>query len=196
MEGWSAGEESRDGRQVWRDALGNVVSVAEWDEFPGGLPDLTDESDVRQWCRSVAEGLDAGLIEAHVLEGPLGPWLAFIYKQLRMPAYVYTGMALAQSHAGVQVWTIFAGEHGTTGVRDAVVTSELMNSGQMTIEQFKESWAQDPYDSGYSGVDRKVLRFVSDADGYDEQFPNHPLSVVRRAIILLPYSVEFELEGE
>ena len=76
-----------------------------------------------------------------------------------------------------------------TGVREAIVTVELMETGQLTVESYESSWARDPYDPSYRGVDRSVLRFVSDDDCYDDRIPDHPLSKVRRVLTLIPTSV-------
>jgi hypothetical protein len=86
-------------------------------------------------------------------------------------------------------------EHGTTGAREAVVTAELMNAGQLTIQEYELSWALDPYDPKYCGVDRSVLRFISDDERYDVLFPERPLSKVRRVLAMLPYSVQVESQA-
>jgi hypothetical protein len=84
------------------------------------------------------------------------------------------------------VWTVVAGEHSMTGMREAVITAELMNAGALTIESYQQSWSQDPYKPDYTGVDRSVLRFMSDDKKYDERFPTHPLSKVRSVLSSLP----------
>jgi len=60
------------------------------------------------------------------------------------------------------------------------------------LQEYGRSWAQDPYEPTYRGVDRRVLRFVSDSDCYDERFPDHPLSKVRRVLAALPNAVRIE----
>jgi hypothetical protein len=185
LEGWNEQAILAPGPRIWTDELGNIVTLTELDDRPDDVPELANASEARQYCRGFAESRGAGLIEASVLERPAGRSLAFIYKRREGPAYIYTGMVMAPNGRGWDVWTIVAGERGTTGVREAVVTAELMQSGQMTLEQFKTSWARDPYDPDYAGVDRSVLRFVSDADVHDARFPDHPLSVVRRVITSL-----------
>jgi len=84
-----------------------------------------------------------------------------------------------------------AGEQGTTGVREAVVTADLMNQGKLTIDGYKKYWCQDPYEPAYRGADRSVLRSMSDDERYDEKFPEHPLSKVRRLLATLPSHVEY-----
>ena len=67
-----------------------------------------------------------------------------------------------------------------------------MTAGKLSIDDYKSHWAQDPYEPAYLGVDRRVLRFVSDDESYDAQFPQHPLSKVRRLLAELPNNVHLD----
>jgi hypothetical protein len=189
LDGWSE-DTSRGELRVWRNPQGDVLTLALRTEAALGLPPASDEIAVRRFARGLAESRAAGLIEANAAEGALGMTVGLIYKRLQKPAYVFTGMLLVLKGDASQVWTAVAGEQGTTGVREAVVTTQLFNAGEMTIEGYESSWAQDPYDPAYSGVDRSVLRFVSDDERYDQQFPQHPLSKLRRLMAALPGSVQ------
>ena len=190
LDGWSE-KAPTGGMRIWRDARGDVLSLAAFDAS-FGLPDISDESALRLWCRLLAEKRHAGLVEVRVVEGALGMATSLIYKQLQKPAYIFTGMLVVPRQEGHQVWTVVARERGTTGMREAVVTTELIGAGKLTIEEYERSWAQDPYDPAYSGVDRSVLRFVSDDECFDERFPEHPLSKVRRVLAALPDAVQVE----
>jgi len=77
-----------------------------------------------------------------------------------------------------------------TGVREAIVTATLISEGKLKPQEYELHWAHDPYESAYSGVDRSALRSLSDDESYDEQFPLHPLSKVRRTLAALPSNVE------
>jgi hypothetical protein len=175
--------------RVWRDIDGDVITlhISKEPIAPVGA----DSSELRIWCRKRAEGRGGGLIEVPAVDGT-GASVIFIYKRLQIPAYVYTGMLIALARGAWLLWTIVAGEHGTTGVREAVVTGDLMNAGKLTLDDYKLYWAQDPYDPAYRGVDRSVLRFMSDDGSYDEQFPQHPLSKVRRLLATLPDNVQLD----
>jgi hypothetical protein len=189
LEGWS--EDTPAGElRLWRDPQGGVLTLKVVIEAILGLPPVSDEIALQCFARSVAESGAAGLIEVHAAEGPLGVTVGLIYKRLQKPAYVFTGILLVPRGDVSQVWTAVAGERGTTGVREAIVTAELVNAGKMTMEGYERSWAQDPYDPGYSGVDRSVLRFVSDDERYDPKFPQHPLSRVRHLLAALPGAVQ------
>jgi len=87
------------------------------------------------------------------------------------------------------IWTIVSGERGMTGMREALVTAQLMKEGKLTVEDYQRSWAQDPYEATYAGVDRSCLRFLSDDQCYDGLFPNHPLSKVRRVLATLSTAI-------
>ena len=73
-----------------------------------------------------------------------------------------------------------------TGIREAVITAEMMSAGELTSESYTRRWAQDPYDPAYQGVERRVLRFLSDDERDDARFPQHPLSKVRRVLAGIP----------
>jgi hypothetical protein len=194
LDGWT--EEAATGQlRVWRDSQGDVLSLATADGSLG-LPSLSDVKSLHQWCREVAAGREAGLIEVHVGDGPLGATAGLIYKRLGMPAYIFTGMLFVLGDEVADVWTIVSAERGTTGIREAIVTAQMMNDGTLTIEDYETSWAQDPYAPTYRGVDRSVLRFASDDERYDGQFPDHPLSKVRRMLAALPGAVQVESGGE
>lgn len=194
MPGWHE-DAPTDGMRVWHNDDGDVLALTPHED-PLSLPPLDDPAAVQQWCRSAAAARESGLIEVRVDESELGETLGFIYKRLKAPAYIFTGMLLVPDEEVRGVWTVVCGERGTTGIREAVVTSHLMSTGQLTIEEYKRAWAQDPYDPTYAGVDGSNLRFQSDAERYDLQFPEHPLSRVRRVLAALPTSVWLEAEAQ
>jgi hypothetical protein len=189
LPGWSESPSDEDMR-IWHDADGDVLSMIFLEtglDFPRG-----DETNLRDWCREVAQNCEAGLIEAQSMACEIGPSVAFIYKRNprdQNTGYAYTGMFITSLQLGSLIWTIVARERGTSGLREAIVAGNLIKAGKLTVEDYKRCWAQDPYEPAYQGVDRSVLRFVSDDKNYDAQFPQHALSKVRRVISALPDSV-------
>jgi hypothetical protein len=168
------------GRSTWHDSEGDTITLS----LGAGLEDTTiaDVEAVRMYCRQVAEEKGAGLVEASVILGQLGPAVQMIYKQLERPAFTFTGMQIISLPKASLTWSVVAQEKGTTGVREAVVTSSLMDHGRLTLDQYEKSWACDPYEPLYRGVDHSTLRYMSDDASYDAQFPTHPLSKVRRVL--------------
>jgi len=191
LPGWNEGSPV-DGLRVWHDSDGDALSLA----IPKNVDEISrasDEMELRQRCREFAQNCGAGLIEANAL--PYGTNSAsLIYKRLNVHAYVYSGMFMTSVRGNSLLWTIVASERGVTGVREAVVASNLMNADKLTVDDYKRYWAEDPYESAYRGVDQRVLRFISDDESYDDQFPHHPLSKVRHVLAMLPSSVQFDSE--
>ncbi len=176
LPGWV--EQASEGKRVWRHPSGCVLSLcAALDSWAN----CTD-TELRNHARELAKTNEAGLIEVGRVMSRSGPAIGVLYKSLHMPAYGYTGVLLTPLPDGVLVWTVNAMEQGVTGMREATVTQELFNAGKLTIEDYERSWAQDPYDKNYHGVDRRVLRFLSDDEQYDSRFPDHPLTQVRRVL--------------
>jgi hypothetical protein len=165
----------------WQDADGDVLSLVR--DVTCGFPDLSDENGVRRHCRDQAQSMGSGLVQADVVEGADGPSVQLIAKRLFKLAFVFTGkLVVTPASKTSSVWTVVAVERGITGVREAVITDQMFNEGKLTLKSYQASWAQDPYDPRYAGVDRSILRYLSDDECYDCQFPLHPLSKVRREL--------------
>jgi hypothetical protein len=172
LPGWT--EESPDPQalRAWRHEDGAVLVLTH-----GFLLD-PDLAAFRDLARSLAAGSRGGLLEADRVEADAGACSTLIYKKLNVPAYHFTGMTFVEYSGRRFLWTMVDGERGTTGVREATVTAELMKAGELTLETYTSAW-HDPYDPGFSGVDRSCMRFVSDDARYDERFPGHPLTRIR-----------------
>ena len=188
LPGWKE-EAQRSGLREWRDPDGDLLSLAE-----GAIdyPFAAVEVEQQRWCREFAQSCGGGLIEVRSFGCGIGQADCFVYKQLQLPAYIYIGMLIIRAQAKILTWTVLAGERGVTGMREAAVTASLLNEGKLTFTSYRDSWAKDPYEPTYRGVDQSVRRFMSDDEGYDQQFPQHPLSKVRRVIAELPRSVKLE----
>jgi hypothetical protein len=165
----------------WRDATGDVVSLTLAPE-DRALPSLSDRASLQNYCRRVAESQGSGLIEVTSAAGTEGACAIYIYKRLKIPAFTFFGVIATPIPSGTWIWLIVAYERGVTGAREALVTARLVEAGELTIESYESSWAQDPYDPLYQGVDRQTLRYRSDAAEYDADFPDHPLTKVRREL--------------
>lgn len=146
------------------------------------MPQLSATEDLRTYSRYLAGGQAAGLIEVRVVTGPSVASLVYICKRLKLPTFTFYGWIITPVETGTWTWLIVSNEHGMSGIREAIVTGTLIESGQLTLEAYESSWAQDPNDPAYEGVDRETLRHISDAEEYDEQFPDHALSKTRREL--------------
>jgi hypothetical protein len=149
------------------------------------MPSTAEIGVLRSCARAVAQERGAGLVEAIVLQSSSGESGRMIYKRLQGTGFVFTGMLWMPLGDDWLVWTMVAGERGTTGVREAIVTTDLFNAGLLSIESYEQSWARDPYDPTYAAVDARMLRYISDDDKFDSRFPEHPLTQVREVLTSL-----------
>jgi hypothetical protein len=165
----------------WRDAAGDVISLT-LAPIDRSFPLPSKDHELQHYCRQIAERQAAGLLEVSSHIGPATSSITYLYKRLKVPALTFHGVIVTRFATGTWMWMMIAAERGVTGLREASVVERLLASGQLALETFESSWARDPYDSSYQGVDRSTLRNSSDAEEYDTLFPDHPLSKVRREL--------------
>jgi hypothetical protein len=131
--------------------------------------------------------------------GP-APLFQFIYKREDGNGYLYGAQLFVPRRAGMWVIGGSAREHGTTGVREALVTAHLAGEGRLEIDRFEtpdatgaggkvRNWFRDPYDLEYRG---RVLRNMADDEEYDALVPHHPLSRLRRTLSTVRGTLRFE----
>jgi hypothetical protein len=85
------------------------------------------------------------------------------------------------------VLKIQCSEYGITGIREAVVGNRCSRDGRVIIDKDQiRGWAADPYDSS---IQDDVLNTLADAEEYDAEFPDHPISRLRRYLRTIQESV-------
>jgi hypothetical protein len=191
--GWT--ESEADARSmVWHDRLGDALTLEVVDE--ADLPKPLDDASVQAHFRRLAEAATGGLVEARIFQWTHGPAVQGIYKKRMGPTgFAFTGFLCMPMPTASLVFAMSARERGITGIREAIVTAQLLERGELTPDSYSRTWAQDPYDPGYRGLERvpsSVLRYVSDAEAYDAAFDDHPLSRIRRTFDDLRTSVAID----
>ncbi len=69
-------------------------------------------------------------------------------------------------------------ESGVTGQREALVLDRELAPGHLRpTQEVMKSWAADPYDPT---CQQGILRNLAEDEQYDAEFPDHPLSRLRR----------------
>ena len=189
LPGWNE-DSSTSAFRAWWHEVGDGIVLAS----PGAtlhLHDVSDREALQAIGRDYAERLGGGLIEASIDTGGKSPRAHIIYKTQEGTGYLFTGRLSVVYSGFPQNWTAVCGEAGTTGVREAVVAAQMLEAGTLTLDEYEERWAQDPYDSEYHGIDRSTLRFISDDESYDSLFPDHPLSRLRRILAQLADAIQY-----
>lgn len=125
-------------------------------------------------------GDDQGLIE--VEGGITAAGHRFLYSMVKTlqksgGVQYFLRMNIGYTGCTMQVQGVFD-ETGMTGVRDSMVYLLLSRQGTVkTTEKGMEGWVSDPYDPSYT---RGVCMNCSERREFDAQFPQHPLSEMRR----------------
>jgi hypothetical protein len=188
--GWTASES--DARSVtWHDDAGNALTLHVVDETE--LPRPLDDAAVQAYFRRLAESVTGGLVEARIFEWTHGPAVQGIYKKRSGPtSFAFAGFLCMPMPLASLMFAMAARERGITGLREAIVTAQLLERGVLSPDSFSRTWAQDPYDPGYRALERvppSVLRCGSDAEEHDGVVADHPLSRMRRTFRELRASV-------
>ena len=143
-----------------------------------------------RYAREFAVDLGGSLVSADLVVMDSHPAVEIISKKEEGLGYVYEGAIFCSLDArDIMVFAIF-NECDITGVREAAVSAQLWETGELEIKPLREAenqgepqaikgWFFDPYDPSFRGP---VLNSLSDDIKYDEMFPEHPLSLLRATL--------------
>ncbi len=175
LDGWTLTHSDEHRRQWMRDAEGDLhascLMLIHQAEPLEGL-DLADYVAVRQAVLAIAQQADQTLVSLEILKAAGQPALWYILKQKQSGSgNVYSGCMLLPLSESFYTMQIVCLETGITGIREAIIMDRLIAKG-IAIKDLSE---------GQNSEDGTAkARYSSDADSHDSQFPNHPLSRVRR----------------
>lgn len=128
-----------------------------------------------------------GLVE--VVSGKTKVGRSYVYsivKSLKQPHGVtyFLTMHLTDFSQSVSIRGDFD-EIGTTGIRDANVFEFCRQKGYVAFDEENQKyvgWTQDPYDEDFN---KGALMNLSEDPAFDEAFPEHPLSQLRKTIAFI-----------
>ena len=166
--------------RLWHNNVGDGMGLYHF-AIPPDIPVPLQALDQlrRSYGRSIGEA-GGGLVALTVVQLDGLPAIQMIVKTPQAPSgMTYLGSFTIPRRSFSYVLKIQCPEHGITGVRDADVLARALAGGQVQIADSDEliGWWADPYDPGFRGP---VLRNLSDDERYDGDFPDHPLSRLRR----------------
>ena len=170
----------REGVRVWHAPTGDGVGLYYFPIPPDIEADLQSVTAVRAFYRTLVMRSGAAIIEVDTPE--VDGFLAVrqIIKVPQQPhGMTYLGSITLPFRDFSYVIKIQCEEHGMTGVRDTVILDKKMATGEVTLDFEKDAvrgWMRDPYDPSIVDV---FARNLSEAEEYDELFPDHPLSRLR-----------------
>jgi len=145
-----------DGARIWYAPTGDGLEVFYFSLKPDIDADVRSIEKVRQALRSRVTAAGAAIIEVETTttDGCLA--LRQIIKVPQQPhGMIYVGSLLLPFRDFSFVIKVPCQEHGTTGIRDAIILAEARNDGRVTFEpdreEFLQGWMHDPYDPDVHG---------------------------------------------
>jgi hypothetical protein len=166
----------------WNNTSGDGLGLYYFN-LPPDIPVALDHLDgLRQSYRHQLAASGGGLIELIVLDIDALPAIKLIAKVPQTPSgMTYLGSLTLPRRDFSYVIKFQCPELGPTGLREAVVMDQELAQQRITIDEAGQlrAWAADPYDPSFTGG---VLRNRAEAEEYDQEFPDHPLSRMRRYV--------------
>lgn len=170
--------------RVWKNSAGDILSL---DIVPvrhneSRVPNLAETND---YMRALSDRKGHALLEFHATYVCNIQCFKFITKQPKQPSgFIFAGtLAIPRRDFSFRL-SLFADEHGMTGIREAFVWELARRENRVRINDDEiEGWNLDP---SARTSNSSCARNLADSEEYDTRFPNHPLSRTRR------YLREFE----
>jgi len=179
--GWNKVEEN-DSRIVWVNPEESALISLNFFDIQPDLPTIKNLDFLKDFYRNSISEANGGVVEVSLLTVNNVPSVKTIFK-IPQPerGMTYIASVTIPFENCSFVIKIQAAEVGTTGIRDAVVLNEMLMNGEVTLgEDRLENWFEDPYNPNFKNG---TLMNKSEQEKYDTEFPEHPLSVARKAII-------------
>jgi hypothetical protein len=154
------------------------------------IPTLQDIHVLRAFYRKLVSEAGGGIIEVSLMEIQGFPVIKTIFKFPQVPSgMTYLASLTIPFHDCSYVVKLQAIEVPPAGIRDSVVLKEMINKELVTVDgDLLHGWMKDPYDADFQGG---RLMNLSEGEGYDGRFPEHPLSLVRGRIKELEEGIVF-----
>ena len=178
--------------RIWRNAAGDALGLFYFD-LPPDIPVALEAIDeLRRFFRLLVTDAGGGLVELDVVTLDGLPSIRQIVKQPQPGGgMTYVGSYTIPRRSFSYVMKIQCEERGMTGVREMVVMDQALAQGRVALskDEGMTGWTTDPYDPEFEA---EVLRNQAEDERYDKDFPDHPLSRLRRGLRDVATSLSFD----
>lgn len=176
--------------QQWINPEQSIALSINFFDLKPDLPTATNVDLLRNFYRDQLVAHNGGLIETNLISLKSYSLIKTIFKIPQQP----TGMTYLASltipfKKCSYVVKIQAVEVGATGMRDTVVSTQLLTEGKIDLggDDF-EGWFADPYDPS---IKEGTPMNLSEDIAYDAMFPKHPLSQARSLLSKIESQIIF-----
>jgi hypothetical protein len=160
---------------------GDTLSLNHFPREPDIAADISDAHALRAFYRNAAESNQVAMVEVDPAHLAGLPAVRTILKaRLEPTGFAFIGCFTFPFSDCSYVIKVQSVERGMTGVREAVVMDMAIQEEPVEVDELTGKlvgWEQDPYDPTYRG---SFMRNQADDPQYDDRFPEHPLTKVRR----------------
>ncbi|WP_160136335.1 hypothetical protein [Chryseobacterium sp. c4a] len=177
----------------WVNPQQSALIVLHYFDKEPDLPTAKDLAYLKKFYRNIAATSNGGTIETDIVQIHDIPCVKTIIKVPQQETgMIYIASITIPFENCSYVVKIQANEIGITGMRDAVILNNLIETGEVTIEEETiANWFEDPYDPDFK---QGTLMNKSELEKYDHEFPEHPLSVARSLLQSIAAEIQFKPE--
>jgi len=173
-----------EGIAIFQNSAGDTLSINYFGKVPDIAADINDAAALRSFYRTAAEAGGIAMLEVDPIQiAGVAAVRTLLKARMEPRGFVFIGCITLPFAKNSYVIKVQSLEHGITGIREAAVMAMQAKPIEVDEETGKlVGWEQDPYDPLHKGV---FMRNLADAQSYDAQFPDHPLSKVRSYLLEL-----------
>lgn len=163
----------------WVNPEGTIaMSINFFDKAPD-IPTIKDVNELRSFYRDLIISTNGGIIEVETIKRQQFDLVRTVFKIPKpVSGILYIGSLTIPFHSCSFVLKVQAVESGPTGMREAFIIDRLLKDGSFN----EATWSVDPYNSE---INTGSLMNKSEDQKYDVDFPDHPLTQVRKLLTQL-----------
>lgn len=190
--GWNKIEENKSSMKWVNDEETTLLSLNFFSIKPD-LPTIKEIDTLRSFYRKTISKIKGGLIEVDIVSINSIAAVKTIFKiPQEETGMIYLASLTIPFEDYSFVVKIQSNEVGMTGMRDSFVLNKLLGNGEVTFaNEGIENWFSDPYDPSLKDG---TLMNKSEDEIYDEEFPDHPLTIARSLINEISKKIIFKPE--
>lgn len=193
--GWNLAQDTKQNKVWVNETQTALVSINFFDGPSPDVPGALEEVDkIRNHHRDmIVREANGGLIKCEVISLKGYDFVEIIVKRPNKPTgMTYTGFLIMPFKNYNFMIMTQAVEAGMTGTREAVVADKWMKENgvpEIDDDGNIKGWAKDPYDEKFS---KGNMMNYAENEEFDKDFPDHPLTVVRKKMKEIKESISFD----
>jgi hypothetical protein len=174
-------KEGNSEKRSWVHSNGNAVLFLYFFDMSPDLPSLS-EGALGRFYKAQA-GADSAVLKLDVQESTRLKIIELLIRKKWGRGLLYSGSFTIPFRDFSFLIKVESAETSNTGLREALILDECISSGLVKVRDNgePEGWTLDPF-PGNGGDEKTLSTNLSELEEYDERFPGHPLTLVRKGM--------------